>query len=174
MILILSESNSISVAKVMAYLPSKLILRYNDKLPVKEIEVGGKDILESDINFKSFKSVWYYRSYLEIAKVKLLDEISLTENKLFLEYLLYKNKETFIGSFNTFFFQNTLIQLEEAINVGLDIPKTFISQSLPEFGNSKIVNKIVGNAKSFSSEDCVYYSSGTQFVNKQSYYNNGH
>jgi len=174
MILILSDSNNASVSKVIGFLNSKFILRLNNKLNVSEFKVGGGATLITDKYLDNYVCIWYVRSYLLLSNFEDLDIINFREYNLFLEYLIYKYKGSFIGSYKDFFFQNNLIQLFEAEKAGLEIPKTVISTTFPDFGKSKVVNKIIGNAKSFSTKNYIYTTTGTQFVNKEEFIENGH
>lgn len=174
MILILGEKNNVSTAKVIGYLKRKNFLRVNDKFPIKKNYLSGDSNFDLEYSFSSFSKIWYYRSILEPSVNKIQDDITVNEYKLFIEYILYDLKRKIIGSFYQFFFQNTLIQLIEAEKVGLKIPKTVVNTSFPDFGNSKVVNKIIGTTKSFATKDYIYSTTGTQFINKEEYIENGH
>jgi len=174
MILILSDARSTSVNKVISYIKVCSVKRFNDIFPERLIPKFQNNNSSLNENQDEIIKIWYYRSYLKFNHFESNDYISITENNLFREYFLHFRNKKIIGSYKDFFFQNTLIQLFEAEKTGHEIPKTVISTSFPDFGKSKVVNKIIGNAKSFSTPNYIYTTTGTQFVNKEEFIENGH
>ncbi|MBK7093800.1 MAG: hypothetical protein IPH57_01545 [Saprospiraceae bacterium] len=174
MILILGEKKNNTISKVISFITKVKFKRFNDELTIDFIQIGNDVNNELENNFDSYTKIWYIRSYLKLTESQINDKITATEYSLYLEYILHQYKGKIIGSYNVFFHQNTLIQLAEAENIGLTIPKTIISNTLPDFGDRKIINKIIGTTKSFSTKDFIYTTTGTQFVKKDEYIENGH
>ncbi|MEZ4908591.1 MAG: hypothetical protein R2771_13350 [Saprospiraceae bacterium] len=138
MILILGEGSSKTINTVISYLEQNSFRRFNDSLPISSININSKVCIFDNEGQFEISSVWYYRSYLRLSEIKIYNKITASEYSVYLEYLLNGFKDKVIGSYHDFFHQNTLIQLAEADRVGLLIPKTVLSRSLPDFGESRI------------------------------------
>lgn len=164
MILIMSSENdysTIDVSKWLKYYNAPFIrIDGENYFKIENIQIGEKnDFLifnntKEVLLFSNIKSVWYRRGILNLSYLfdsKISHDISLSlkehltdELKIIKDYFYFLMKQRpHLGTFDTRG-MNKLIVLYQANSVGIQIPETFICESLDKFKNyNHIITKSI-------------------------------
>jgi hypothetical protein len=172
--LIITENNDKSTDKVLEWLHyygAKVIRKNVDSdFTDISIQITSKLITSSLTNY----AVWNRRAHLPIIPINLkktnwMDYLK-KEQLSILSSLEHINKENYIGSYIQELCSNKLLNLQEAVKVGLEIPNTIATNNrrdLLEFIKSdrKYITKSLSIPPSFETEDSFYSSNGTTELN---------
>ena len=175
--IIVTEIDDVSTNKVIEWL-----IFYNSKFERVNInfdfssfniQIGNDDDSRSKITSKN-NLVWNRRGHLSFITSELFStpfiNHSKNDEKVSLLAIEYLQKNKFIGSYERELNNNKIINLEVALNVGLKIPETIITNNkydLLEFlkPEKEYISKPLNYPLNVEINDDIYYGKGTTKLN---------
>jgi hypothetical protein len=172
-IIIISESNDTSAKKVMDWLDF-----YETKVERKNVDTDFSEI-NIQINNKSSTAslsnqiIWNRRGYLPLIPTNLKQTYWIDylkkEQQIVLFSLEHFNKQNYIGSYQQELQNNKLLNLQEAANVGLNIPNTLVTNNKKDLfafvkKDKKYITKSLNFAPNLETATHYYSGNGTTLL----------
>lgn len=169
-ILIISESSDISTPNVMDWLHF-----YGKKVVRKNVDADYENFnlkINNDAVTTSLKDfvVWNRRGYLPLIPIELKKTVWIDYLKKEQLSVLFSiesfNKENYIGSYNQEFNNNKLLILESAVDSGLKIPNTIVTNNKKDLlgfieEGKRYITKSLYKSPYVETYNFVYYGNGT-------------
>ena len=169
-ILIISESSDISTQKIIEWL-----YFYNIENNRKNVDTDYENFnlkISDKTTTTSLKGVVVLnrRGYLPLIPIELkktvwIDYLKKEQLSVLFSLEIF-NKENYIGSYNQEFNNNKILILKSAIDSGLRIPKTIVTNNRKDFfefieKGKKYISKSLCKSPYLETHDSVYYGNGT-------------
>jgi len=187
MIFILSEENDFSTSECTEWLLhyDAEFLRWNEENFIQEVNIEYNKNVEiklmcfgdkEEINLHKITKYWYRRGdfYLKFNKEDLPTSIKnhLSNEWKVIHFFLhnYLSEKAGLGNFFKEACHDKLLQLSTALDVGLEVPNTMISdrkQNLKNLKAEKIITKFLNTGISGKILGINFFSGGTNQINRQ-------